>query len=94
MYARVTRLAQRDQVTAIVCTTFTQRQLVMDFFSRHDNSTFKTQLTERMLRSVLVTDSLPCTTVYSKNPDWEFAGIYADDGISGTNTKNVKNSIT
>ena len=22
-----------------------------------------------------------------KNPDWEFAGIYADDGISGTNTK-------
>lgn len=22
-----------------------------------------------------------------KSPDWEFAGIYADDGISGTNTK-------
>jgi hypothetical protein len=22
-----------------------------------------------------------------KNPEWEFAGIFADDGISGTNTK-------
>lgn len=22
-----------------------------------------------------------------KEPTWEFAGIYADDGISGTNTK-------
>lgn len=22
-----------------------------------------------------------------KNPDWEFTGIYADDGISGTNTQ-------
>lgn len=35
----------------------------MDLFSRHDNSTFKTQLTEGMLRSILVTDPLPCTTV-------------------------------
>ena len=23
-----------------------------------------------------------------KNEEWEFAGIFADDGISGTNTKN------
>lgn len=23
-----------------------------------------------------------------KRPDWEFAGIYADEGITGTNTKN------
>lgn len=22
-----------------------------------------------------------------KRPDWEFAGIYADEGITGTNTK-------
>ena len=34
------------------------------------------------------------TEYIQKNPDWEFAGIYADDGISGTNTKNVKNLIT
>jgi DNA invertase Pin-like site-specific DNA recombinase len=27
------------------------------------------------------------TEVITKNPDWELAGIYADDGISGTNTK-------
>lgn len=28
------------------------------------------------------------TEYIQKNPEWEFAGIYADDGISGTNTKN------
>lgn len=28
------------------------------------------------------------TEYIKRNPDWEFAGIYADDGISGTNTKN------
>lgn len=28
------------------------------------------------------------TEYIKKNPEWEFAGIYADDGISGTNTKN------
>ena len=27
------------------------------------------------------------TTYIRSNPDWECAGIYADDGISGTNTK-------
>lgn len=27
------------------------------------------------------------TAFIQKNPEWEFAGIYADDGISGTNTK-------
>ena len=27
------------------------------------------------------------TEYIQKNPDWEFAGIYADDGISGTNIK-------
>ena len=30
------------------------------------------------------------TEFIQKNPEWEFAGIYADDGISGTNTKNVR----
>lgn len=28
------------------------------------------------------------TEFIQKNTEWEFAGIYADDGISGTNTKN------
>ena len=27
------------------------------------------------------------TEFIQKKPEWEFAGIYADDGISGTNTK-------
>lgn len=27
------------------------------------------------------------TDYIMKNPEWEFAGVYADDGISGTNTK-------
>ena len=27
------------------------------------------------------------TDYIKKNPGWELAGIYADDGISGTNTK-------
>ena len=27
------------------------------------------------------------TDFIKKNPEWEFAGIFADDGISGTNTK-------
>ena len=27
------------------------------------------------------------TDYISRNPEWELAGIYADDGISGTNTK-------
>lgn len=27
------------------------------------------------------------TDIIQKNPEWAFAGIYADDGISGTNTK-------
>ena len=27
------------------------------------------------------------TTYIQNNPEWELAGIYADDGISGTNTK-------
>ena len=27
------------------------------------------------------------TEFIQKNPEWKFAGIYADDGISGTNTK-------
>lgn len=33
------------------------------------------------------------TEFIRKNLEWEFAGIYADDGISGTNTKSEKNSI-
>lgn len=29
------------------------------------------------------------TQFIQKNPEWELAGIFADDGISGCNTKNA-----
>ena len=32
------------------------------------------------------------TDYISRNPEWELAGIYADDGISGTNTKKRERS--
>lgn len=32
------------------------------------------------------------TEYIQKNPEWELAGIFADDGISGTNTKSVTSS--
>ena len=63
MYLRVTRLTQRDQITPIVCATFTQWLLMMDLFSLHDYPSFKTQLTEGMLCSILVTDPLPSSAV-------------------------------
>ena len=33
------------------------------------------------------------TEYIQKNPDWVLAGIYADDGISGTNTKKEQSLI-
>lgn len=59
----MTRLAKCNQITAIVCTTFTQRLLMMNLFCRHDDPTGKTQLTERMLCSIFITDPFPCSTV-------------------------------
>ncbi len=65
MYLRVTRLAQRDQIASIVSATFTQRLLVVNLFSLHNDSTLKTQFTEGMFRGVLISDPLPCTTISS-----------------------------
>mgnify|MGYP006980037198 CR=1 FL=1 len=59
----MTRLAQRNQITPIMCATFTQRFLVMNLFHRNCKSTFKTQLTEWMLQSILITYPLPCTAI-------------------------------
>lgn len=33
------------------------------------------------------------TAFINSHPDYEMAGIYADEGISGTNTKNVSSLI-
>ena len=43
--------------------------------------TAMSRLQATMLRSSITQN------LYKKKPEWEFAGIYADDGISGTNTK-------
>ena len=59
----MTRLAQRNQITPIMCATFTQRKLVVDLFYRNQKSTLITLLTEWMLCSVLVTDSFPRTSI-------------------------------
>ena len=40
---------------------------------------------ERMLHSTFRTGEL-LQRLIQKNPDWEYAGVYADDFISGTNT--------
>ena len=32
------------------------------------------------------------TETIAKNPDWQFVGIYADEGISGTATKSARSS--
>ena len=63
MDLRVTRLAQRDQIAPVVCATFTQRQLMMNLLGRNQYSTGITLLTEGMLRSILVTNSLPCSAI-------------------------------
>ena len=43
--------------------------------------TAMSRLQATMLRSSITQN------LYRKKPEWEFAGIYADDGISSTNTK-------
>ena len=63
MNLRVTRLAQRDQIAPVVCATFTQRKLVMNLLGRNQYPTGITLLTERMLRSILVTDPLPGSAI-------------------------------
>jgi len=63
MDPRVTRLAQRDQIVTIVCATFTQRFLMMNFLCFHDDPMLKTQLTEWMLGCVLISDPLPCSAI-------------------------------
>jgi hypothetical protein len=46
-----------------MCAAFTQWKLVMDFLHQNQRSTLVTQFTERMLCSILVTDSFPGSAV-------------------------------
>lgn len=42
---------------------FGKRELVVDLFGGNVEPAFKTQLTQRMLGDVAVSDTLPCTSV-------------------------------
>ena len=55
----MTRLAQRNKIALIMCATFTQRYLMMYFLGLHKHTALITNLTERMLWHILVTDSFP-----------------------------------
>ena len=63
VYARVTRLAQCNQIAPVMRATFTQRLLMMHFLSLHDNSTLKAQLTEGMLHHILIANPFPRSSV-------------------------------
>lgn len=65
MNRRVTRLAQRNQIAPIVCATFTQWFLVMNFLCRYKHAFFITKFTERMQLHIAITNPLPCSTISS-----------------------------
>ena len=67
MKSRVTGFAQCDEVIFIVCSTFGQRNLVVYLLSRDQQSVILAQLTQRMSRSISVTDTFPCTSVSSSD---------------------------
>lgn len=67
MESCVTGFAQRNEVLLTVRTAFGQRSLVMDLFSRNQLTVLLTQLTQRMNRSVPVTDAFPRSAVSSSD---------------------------
>ena len=64
MYMRVTRFTERDQIRSVVGSTITKRNLVMDLFCFHEDPAGKTLFTYWMLQCVLVSDPLPCSSVF------------------------------
>ncbi len=81
MDLRVTRLTQRDQVAPIVSAAFAERKLVVNLLHRNDQSTRKAQLTERILRRILVADPLSGTAirVNSKKELADLIFLYFDE---------------
>lgn len=59
----MTAAAKRDKVLTAVVTTFRQWLDMMHLFRFHQQTFLETQLTEWMLLNILVTDTLPSTTV-------------------------------
>ena len=65
MESCVTGFTQSDEVIFIMRTAFGQRNLVVYLFGRDQLSVLLTQLTQRMSRSVPVTDAFPRSAVPS-----------------------------
>ena len=63
VYPCVARLAQRDEVAPVMCSTFRQRNLVVYLFDRDKNSLLVAQLTEGVCLNIAVTDAFPRTSV-------------------------------
>lgn len=63
VYPCVTRLAQRDEVAPVMCSTFRQRNLVVYLFDWDKNSLLVAQLTEGVCLNIAVTDAFPRTSV-------------------------------
>ena len=59
----VARLAQRDKVGPVMCSTFRQRKLVVNLFNRDKHSLLVAQLTERVCLNIAVTDAFPRTSI-------------------------------
>lgn len=59
----MTLLAQSNEVTPVMSSTLGQRFLVVYLFGLHQDSLGIALLTERVLRYITVTDSLPCPSI-------------------------------
>ena len=59
----VTGFTQSNKVFLVVCATFGERNLVVYLLSRDQLSVLLTQLTQRMRRSVSITDTFPRSAV-------------------------------
>ena len=71
MYLCVTTLAKGDQIVSVMCSTFSQRLLVMHLFNWYNHTLLKTNFTKRMCLNVAVSNALPHSsipTAYSRIP--------------------------
>ena len=63
MNSAVTALAKRDQVVLVIGAAFSEREYVVDFLHRYQDSFLEAELAEGMLLSVGIADDLPVLSV-------------------------------
>lgn len=61
--SRMARSTQRDQIASLMRSSFSQRLNMMNLLHRNQLSFLVALLTEWMLRSIAVTNPLPCSAV-------------------------------